>query len=118
MSASALQSGAPDPGGFALVIHDTHLRGQGTRHAPDLTIPMELTLEEVFDGKQQNITVTRERLCKACGATGSANPEGMSTVSTQCSITATYVSSLSIKVLLYSNRPWLTRGVATTAYLT
>ena len=42
---------------------------------------MELTYEEAFFGKTVNVTVARERLCHTCGATGSAKPEEMPTVS-------------------------------------
>ena len=42
---------------------------------------MELTYDEAFFGKTVNVTVARERLCHTCGATGSAKPEEMPTVS-------------------------------------
>lgn len=41
---------------------------------------LPLTLEEVFEGKTANVTVTRERLCRTCGGTGAAEPEKMPTV--------------------------------------
>ncbi|CAN0029337.1 unnamed protein product, partial [Laminaria digitata] len=53
----------------------------GQRSAPDIEVAVELTYEEAFFGKTVNVTVTRERLCHTCGATGSAKPEEMPTCS-------------------------------------
>lgn len=53
---------------------------QGAKRAPDVVVLLQLTFEEAFEGKTANVTVTRETLCRVCGATGSANPEDMATV--------------------------------------
>lgn len=54
---------------------------QGQRRAPDIVYSHQISFEQAFVGVAINVTVTRERLCKACDATGSSKPEEMPTVS-------------------------------------
>lgn len=87
---------------------------------------MELTYEEAFFGKTVNVTVARQRLCHTCGATGSAKPEEMPTVSRRgprCASSSNYAFvHLSGSVLIASNHQsfvyiTLNRNVSTVCIL-
>lgn len=56
----------------------TSARTRGGRRGSDLELPVEITLEEAYRGKEIPLEVPRQETCRTCGGSGAASGSGKS----------------------------------------